>query len=83
MSQTWERMLDEGANGLRERRKCREENLGRCLNHSLNEGLLTSLDSSMKKNAALVRKLKQVNEGNVDSIVSDIKKTNQSKVCVS
>lgn len=78
-SQNWERLLDEGARGLREKRKYREENVG-CLN-SVNESLLKSLDSSMKKNAALVRKLKQLNEGNADSIVNDIKKTNQSKVC--
>lgn len=77
-SQNWARLLDEGARGLREKRKYREENVG-CLS-LVNEGLLKSLDSSMKKNAALVRKLKQLNEGNADSIVNDIKKTNQSKV---
>lgn len=41
---------------------------------------LKTLDSSMKKNTALVRKLRQVTEDSKQSILTDISKTNQSKV---
>jgi hypothetical protein len=37
------------------------------------------LDSSMKRNTALTRKLKQLSEESKQSILDDIAKTNQSK----
>lgn len=39
------------------------------------------LDSSMKKNTALIRKLKSLNDENSRAIMADIGKVNQSKVC--
>ena len=43
------------------------------------EDALKKLDSSMKKNTTLIRKLKQLTEDNSKSILDDIAKTNQSK----
>ncbi len=44
------------------------------------EDALKMLDSSMKRNTALTRKLKQLSEESKQSILDDIAKTNQSKV---
>ena len=44
------------------------------------EDALKKLDSSMKRNSALIRKLKALSEESRQSILDDIAKTNQSKV---
>ena len=44
------------------------------------EEALKQLDSSMKRNSALIRKLKALSEESRQSILDDIAKTNQSKV---
>lgn len=41
---------------------------------------LKNLDSSMKRNTALLRKLRQISEDTKQSILADIVKVNQSKV---
>lgn len=41
----------------------------------------TTLDSSMKKNAAAIRKMKTLHEGNADQVMKEISMVNQSKVC--
>ena len=38
-----------------------------------------SLDSSVKRNSALIKKLRQLTEESKESLLSDIQKTNQSK----
>ena len=38
-----------------------------------------SLDSSVKRNSALIKKLRQLSEESKESLLSDIQKTNQSK----
>lgn len=38
-----------------------------------------SLDSSVKRNSALIKKLRQLSDESKDSLLSDIQKTNQSK----
>ena len=40
---------------------------------------VTKLDSSMKKNTAMIRKLKTLHDGNAASILSDLERVNQSK----
>ncbi len=44
------------------------------------EDELKQLDSSIKRNSALTKKLKQLTEDNKQAILDDIRKTNQSKV---
>lgn len=44
------------------------------------EAEMKNLDSSMKRNTALIRKLKQASEDSRKSILDDIAKANQSKV---
>lgn len=43
------------------------------------ENQLKKLDSSVKRNTALVKKLRQVTEENKDAILDDIRKVNQTK----
>ncbi|KXZ44964.1 hypothetical protein GPECTOR_60g742 [Gonium pectorale] len=43
------------------------------------EDELKQLDSSIKRNSALTKKLKQLTEDNKQTIIDDIRKTNQSK----
>ena len=40
---------------------------------------MTKLDSSMKKNTAMIRKLKTLHDGNAAGILSDLERVNQSK----
>jgi hypothetical protein len=44
------------------------------------EDSLKKLDSSMKRNTALIRKLRALSEESRQSVLDDIAKTNQSKV---
>ena len=41
---------------------------------------LRMLDSSVKRNTALVKRLRQLSEDNTASVLEDISRTNQSKV---
>ena len=41
---------------------------------------LSMLDSSVKKNTALIKKLRQISEESKSGILQDIKKVNQNKV---
>ena len=41
---------------------------------------MKALDSSVKRNTALVKKLRQLSEESASSLMDDIVKTNQSKV---
>lgn len=43
------------------------------------ENELKKLDSSVKRNTALVKKLKSTSEDTKDSLLEEIRKTNQSK----
>ena len=45
----------------------------------VDEGALKKLDSSMKRNTALLRKLKQLSEEARQGLVDEVAKTNQSK----
>ena len=49
---------------------------------SAGEDALKRLDSSMKRNAALMRKLRALGEDSRQGVLDDIAKTNQSKVSV-
>jgi len=44
------------------------------------EGVLKKLDSSVKRNTALIKKVRQVNEDTREGLLDDIRRTNQSKV---
>ncbi len=44
------------------------------------EGSLKKLDSSVKRNTALIKKIRQVNEDTKEGLLDDIRRTNQSKV---
>ena len=41
---------------------------------------IKKLDASVKKNTALIKKLRNITEGNAASLLDDIARTNQSKV---
>ena len=68
--------LKEATAILNVRRTLREANLSPV---RPNEEVLKKLDSSMKRNTGLIRKLKQLGEDSSKSILDDIAKTNQSK----
>lgn len=53
-----------------------------CCLVATDDSALKGLDSSMKRNTALTRKLRQLSEDTRQSILDDIAKTNQSKVGV-
>ena len=62
---------------LKARRTLREANMAQT---RPGEDALKKLDSSMKRNTALIRKLKQLGEDSRKSVLDDVAKTNQSKV---
>lgn len=67
---------------LRAVRSLREENIS-IESAGRGEQLAGNLDSSMKKNNMMIRKLKQMHEGNAEAILKEMEKTNQSKVWLS
>ena len=44
------------------------------------DSALKKLDSSVKRNTALVKKLRQANEETRESLLEEVRRTNQSKV---
>jgi regulator of nonsense transcripts 2 len=70
--------LKEAVTALRNKRELYEANTSAV---RPSEDVLRKLDSSMKRNTALLRKLKQLSEDSKQSILLDVTKTNQSKVC--
>ena len=69
--------VKEATRQLREERLLRERNVS--VDRASLEQTLSKLDSSMKKNAGLVRKLKQLHEGNVTQLLNEMDKVNQTK----
>lgn len=69
--------LKDATASLQARRIIREANV--TLTTRPTEEFLKKLDSSMKRNTGLIRKLKMLNEDNSKSLLDDIVKTNQSK----
>lgn len=69
--------LREATEALLARRTLRETNVAPA---RPTEEALKKLDSSMKRNTALLRKLKQLGEDGRKALLDDIAKTNQAKV---
>jgi hypothetical protein len=69
--------LKDATASLEARRILRDANV--TLSTRPTEDVLKKLDSSMKRNTGLIRKLKMLNEDNSKSLLDDISKTNQSK----
>ena len=69
--------LKDATASLQARRILREANVS--LSTRPTEDVLKKLDSSMKRNTGLIRKLKQLNEDSSKSFLDEIAKTNQSK----
>ncbi|KAK9809827.1 hypothetical protein WJX73_010709 [Symbiochloris irregularis] len=64
------------AEALSQKRRAREANLG---THRPGEADLRKFDSSVKRNTALVKRLRQLSEDTAGSILEDVARTNQSK----
>lgn len=70
--------VNEAAEALERRQQLRELNLAPT---RPGEAELKQLDASMKRNSAIIRKLRALSEESRASLLDDIAKTNQSKVC--
>eukprot|EP00884_Botryococcus_braunii_P019012 jgi/Botrbrau1/5795/Bobra.0155s0018.1 len=69
--------LESSRASLEQRRNIRSSN---CLGRGQGIADLKKLDTSVKRNTALVKKLRQIGEDGLDSLLKDVKATNQSKV---
>jgi regulator of nonsense transcripts 2 len=75
MQETLAQRMNEAIKLLQDRRVAREGNVGAVRPA---EEDLKKLDSSMKRNTALIRKLKQLSDESCQAILDDITRTNQS-----
>lgn len=76
--ETLERLIDETQTRLESRRRLRESNNRDIIDYP-NEILLRTLDSSIKKNSAFVKRLKTYSESQKDQILSEIDRLNLTK----